>query len=115
MWHGDDGKFVKKGTAGNHVDKDIDTLKAELIENISSSRYTVIDPGDEADLPAYWLPPKEYAMVMSNLATNLTKEEYKAGFATRDIRNNRYYVLIHGFNDYVIIDKTNIKAKRGKK
>ena len=66
----------------------------------------------EDEVTPFHLPKKEYGMVMSNLATHLTDKEYKAGFTVRDIRNNRCYVLIRGFNDYIIAGKAKIKPRR---
>ena len=54
------------------------------------------------------LPPKEYAKVMHELNTNLTKEELSEGITVRHIGDYTYYVEIDGFNDYRIIGKDEI-------
>lgn len=54
------------------------------------------------------LLPKEYAKVMHELNTNLTKEELSEGITVRHIGDYTYYVEIDGFNDYRIIGKDEI-------
>ena len=43
-----------------------------------------------SDYPTIYLPKREYAMVMHELATNLTDEEYKMPVVTKNIRNYAY-------------------------
>lgn len=54
------------------------------------------------------LPPKEYAKVMHELNTNLTKEQRKQGKITKAIGNYVYVVKNNGFNDYEIIRREKI-------
>jgi len=54
------------------------------------------------------LPKAEYAMVMEELNTNLTKEELKREFVTKPILNHVYTVRINEFGDYTVIKKAKI-------
>lgn len=47
-------------------------------------------------------------MVMSELNTNLSKEERKRKHITRFIGNNVYHIQNNGFNEYKIIGKQEI-------
>ncbi len=60
-------------------------------------------------LKAVPLERKEYANVMSELNTHLTKEELKGGITSRAIGNYLYTVEVNSFGDYVIIGKEIIK------
>lgn len=64
--------------------------------------------------PTIFLHPEEYKMVMSELATNLTKEEHSQPTAVRHIRNYTYRVEIISFGHYRVIGKWKIRAKRRK-
>lgn len=67
---------------------------------------------DYSDIPTVKLPRAEYAMVMHELATNLTDEEHNQRILTRSIRNYTYVVLNNGFGNYRIIKKKAIKPRR---
>lgn len=54
------------------------------------------------------LPKEEYAQVMHELNTNLTKDERKMKKITKAIGNYLYTVENHGFNDYKITKKENL-------
>ena len=54
------------------------------------------------------LPPKEYAKVMHELNTNLTKEERNKKHLVKHIGDYTYYVEIDGFNDYRIVGRKKI-------
>lgn len=54
------------------------------------------------------LPPKEYAKVMHELNTNLTKEERNKKHLMKHIGDYTYYVEIDGFNDYRIVGRKKI-------
>ena len=54
------------------------------------------------------LPPKEYAKVMHELNTNLTKEEQQQRLVSRNIGNYVYTVENNGFNEYRVIRKKKI-------
>ncbi len=54
------------------------------------------------------LPKDEYAQVIHELNTNLTKEERKKKQITKCIGNCFYTILNNGFNEYKIIGKQNI-------
>lgn len=51
------------------------------------------------------LPKKEYALVMSEINTNMSDEDRKHGVVTKAIGNYKYTFINKGFNDYTIIDK----------
>ena len=55
------------------------------------------------------LEKKEFAMVMSELNTNLTKEQRKQRIIIKAIGNYLYTVINRGFNDYTVIDKEEIR------
>ena len=65
--------------------------------------------------PTIHLPREEYAMVMHELATNLTKEEHSYPIAVKHIRNYTYRVEILGFGNYRIIGKWKIPTRRRNK
>lgn len=54
------------------------------------------------------LPKEEYAQVMHELNTNLSKDERKMKKITKAIGNYLYTVENHGFNDYKITKKENL-------
>lgn len=60
------------------------------------------------DFPTIQLPKAEYAQVMSELNTNLTKEQRKKKIITKAIGNHVYTVENNGFDDYRIIGKKQI-------
>ena len=54
------------------------------------------------------LPKAEYAQVIHELNTNLTKDERKMKKITKAIGNHLYTVENHGFNNYKITKKENL-------
>lgn len=54
------------------------------------------------------LPKEEYARVMSELNTNLSKEERKKKHIMKAIGNHLYTVENNGFNNYRIVSKMEI-------
>ncbi len=58
------------------------------------------------DFPTIFLPKQEYAHVMSEIATNITKEQSQKSVFEKAIGNYVYTVENNGFGDYRIIDKT---------
>lgn len=60
------------------------------------------------NIPTLLLPKNEYAHVMSELNTNLTKEQLKQPVVLKAIGNYIYTVEINGFDDYRIIGKREI-------
>lgn len=60
------------------------------------------------DFETVFLPKKEYAHVMSEIATNLTKEQSNKKVFSKNIGNYTYTVENNGFGDYRIIDKVEI-------
>ena len=67
------------------------------------------------DFPTVKLSREEYAMVMHELATNLTKEEHSVPIAIKHIRNYTYRVHIISFGHYRVIGKWIIRAKKRKR
>ena len=68
-----------------------------------------------SDSPTIWIPKTEYAMVMHELATNLTDEEHQMPVVIKHIRNFTYKIVIHRFGNYRIIGKYKIKVRKRKK
>lgn len=62
------------------------------------------------DFPTVFLPKQEYAHVMSEIATNVTKEQSQKSVFEKAIGNYVYTVENNGFGNYRIIDKTIIDA-----
>ena len=62
------------------------------------------------DFPTIFLPKQEYAHVMSEIATNITKEQSQKSVFEKAIGNYIYTVENNGFGNYRIIDKTLIDA-----
>nr|DAN07524.1 MAG TPA: minor capsid protein [Caudoviricetes sp.] len=62
------------------------------------------------DFPTVFLPKQEYAHVMSEIATNITKEQSQKSVFEKAIGNYIYTVENNGFGNYRIIDKTFIDA-----
>lgn len=62
------------------------------------------------DFPTVFLPKQEYAHVMSEIATNITKEQIQKSVFEKAIGNYIYTVENNGFGNYRIIDKTLIDA-----
>lgn len=62
------------------------------------------------DFPTVFLPKQEYAHVMSEIATNITKEQSQKSVFEKAIGNYIYTVENNGFGNYRIIGKTLIDA-----
>lgn len=62
------------------------------------------------DFPTVFLPKQEYAHVMSEIATNITKEQSQKSVFEKAIGNYIYTVENNGFGNCRIIDKTFIDA-----
>lgn len=60
------------------------------------------------DFATVFLPKIEYAHVMSEIATNLTKEQSNKKVFSKNIGNYTYTVENNGFGDYRVIDKVEI-------
>lgn len=60
------------------------------------------------NIPTVRLPKDEYAQVMSELNTNLTKEQLSQPIVMKAIGNYLYTVEVYGFDDYRIIGKKRI-------
>lgn len=73
------------------------------VEN--SSKYDKIK---NKQRPEIKLPKEEYAQVMHELNTNLTKEQQQKKHIRKAIGNNIYTVVNKGFNEYKIIGKISI-------
>ncbi|MCD7879537.1 MAG: hypothetical protein LUG16_06350 [Candidatus Gastranaerophilales bacterium] len=56
-----------------------------------------------------WLSPEEYAMVISELNTNLTQEELLKKTVTKQIGNYEYVIEIYDFNEYRILHRRKLK------
>lgn len=58
--------------------------------------------------PTIYLPPDEYAHVMSELNTHMSKKERKQSIVMKPIGNYIYTIENNSFDDYRVIDKTPI-------
>ncbi len=72
--------------------------KSKRSDKIDSSKHKTVE-----------LPKDEYARVMHELNTNLTKEQRKEKILRRYIGNHRYIIENKGFNEYRIIAKDDIE------
>ena len=52
-----------------------------------------------------FLPPDEYAKVMSEFNTHMSDEDRKHRLVTKPIGDNYYTIINNGFDDYIIIGK----------
>ncbi|MEE1124886.1 MAG: hypothetical protein U0L18_02985 [Acutalibacteraceae bacterium] len=62
-----------------------------------------------SDFPTIHLPKSEYACVMSEIATNISREQIERKVFNKAIGNYIYTVENNGFGNYRIIGKKNIK------
>lgn len=85
--HDEKGRFCKSGSVE----------KSSLHSKIDSSKYKTVE-----------LPKDEYAAVMHELNTNLTKEQRKIKQLSKTIGNFIYHFENNGFNEYRIIRKIKI-------
>ena len=60
-----------------------------------------------------FLPPDEYAMVMSEFNTHMSEEERTHKIVVKAIGGSVYTVINNGFNDYVVIGKHGIDEEYG--
>ena len=84
------------------------TSYSEILASEGSASRT----DDYSEYPTVKLPRAEYAMVMHELATNLTDEEHKMPIVIKHICNSTYRIVVRGFGDYRIIGKTEIVCKK---
>lgn len=104
---------------GNHskLDPIFSDFMDNLINNPLHSKNDIIDVTDEfvrnstSVIPALHLEKNEYAHVISELNTNLTKDELRTPIVSRAIDSYVYTFECHGFNDYRIIGKKAITTK----
>ncbi len=52
-----------------------------------------------------WLPPEEYAEVISEINTHMSEEDRNRSLVTKPIGNYYYTFINRGFDDYIIIAK----------
>ena len=96
---------------GNHIPvKDGQTKEQavkEFLEN-KVEKQSKRDKIKKRDRKEVKLPKAEYAKVMHELNTNLTKEQRRKKRITRFIDNYIYTIINNGFNDYKVISKDEI-------
>ena len=88
--------------------KAIKKLKGGNISNTSRNMKPEMVNYSTKNIPTVRLPKDEYAQVMSELNTNLTKEQLKQPIIYKPIGDYVYTVEVHGFDDYRIIGKVPI-------
>ena len=62
-------------------------------------------------LEQIFLPPSEYAKVMSEFNTHLSEKDRDRYIITKPIGDFYYTILNRGYNDYIIIDKVLINEE----
>ena len=80
-----------------------------LKNNVNGKFTTAVLYDEMGKIKPIHLDETEYAIVMHELNTNLTKEELQDKIITKNIGNYKYTIKIKGFNDYEIIEKREIK------
>ena len=70
------------------------------------NRYHNINPYDRKQI---FLPPDEYAKVMSAFNTDLTDEERMKDIISKAIGDYVYTIINNGYNEYVVIGKNPIE------
>lgn len=85
--------------------KAIKKLKGGNISNTSRNMKPEMVNYSTKNIPTVRLPKDEYAQVMSELNTNLTKEQLSQPIVMKAIGNYLYTVEVYGFDDYRIIGK----------
>ena len=76
--------------------------KGEKPNNDSTGKKAAIS---STSFPTIFLPSKEYAHVMSELATNLNAEQRRQPIVTKAIGDYFYTVENNGFGNYRVINK----------
>lgn len=96
---------------GNHIPVKERQSKAEAIEEFLEKKVEKQSKRDKIkkkDRKEVKLPKAEYAKVMHELNTNLTKEQRNKKVITKYIGNYKYTIQNRGFNEYRIINKREI-------
>ena len=65
---------------------------------------TLVDYAEEV-----FLPPEEYAMVMSEFNTHMSEEDRRHRIVSKAIGNYWYTIVNIDFDDYIVIRKTPIE------
>lgn len=89
----------------------IDKYFKKLNKSPESDKFSInllLHAKKAKDFPTIQLPKAEYAKVMSELNTHLTKEQRQKKIITKAIGNHVYTVENNGFDDYRIIGKKQI-------
>lgn len=96
---------------GNHIPVKEGQSKAEAIKEFLDKKVekqSKCDKIKKRDRKEVKLPKAEYAKVMHELNTNLTKEQRNKKVITKYIGNYKYTIQNRGFNEYRIINKREI-------
>lgn len=96
---------------GNHIPIKKGQSKAEAVKEFLDKKVEKQSKRDKIkkkDRKEVKLPKAEYAKVMHELNTNLTKEQMTQKVITKSIGNYKYTVQNRGFNEYRIINKRKI-------
>lgn len=96
---------------GNHIPVKERQSKAEAIKEFLEKKVEKQSKRDKIkkkDRKEVKLPKAEYAKVMHELNTNLTKEQRNKKVITKYIGNYKYTIQNRGFNEYRIINKREI-------
>lgn len=105
----DDTKWIT--VKGNHIPVKEGQSKAEAIKEFLDKKVekqSKCDKIKKRDRKEVKFPKAEYAKVMHELNTNLTKEQRNKKVITKYIGNYKYTIQNRGFNEYRIINKREI-------
>lgn len=92
--------------------KGSDAVIVKHEETIIESSVKQLAKRSSKDFETIILPKKEYAQLMSELATNMTKEEKRQFVVSKPVGDYVYTVENHGFGDYRVIGKTPIDKEK---
>ncbi len=96
---------------GNHIPVKEGQSKTEAVKEFLDKKVekqSKCDKIKKRDRKEVKLPKAEYAKVMHELNTNLTKEQRNKKVITKYIGNYKYTIQNRGFNEYRIINKREI-------
>lgn len=96
---------------GNHIPVKEGQSKTEAVKEFLDKKVekqSKCDKIKKRNRKEVKLPKAEYAKVMHELNTNLTKEQRNKKVITKYIGNYKYTIQNRGFNEYRIINKREI-------
>lgn len=101
-------KGEKKKLDPNYVSV-LEKKQKRIVSQTAAGENKVLKVKKSIDFPTIRLSKQEYAHVMSELATNMSKEQRQKSIVKKAIGNYYYTVENNGFGDYRIIGKEPIE------